>query len=561
MAKRLISSSLNFLGTVLLAATFVAACGSGDDSLALNDAGSSTGGRGSNGAGGTTAGTGGSQGIPPEEELEGEYRAPVASGRFLWSANPTSNRVALVDAKSLEVTTLDGGHGPTHLVALPPQDARTAGAAVINVLGDNATFYSLPSGDAAATRANVSSVTVPLYGPANAWEVGVTGAFAIAWTRARDVAGADPIEGFQDVTVIDRRGKTPVATRLSVGYRPSQVFVAANERYAFVVSEPGISVIELTAKGGPRVTRELFLPEAAAGAPRDVSFVPSGELAFLRTNGKSELLVVSTLTDERSTVTLPAPVTDFDITEDGERAVAVMRRPSDGSSGGDSSGAAGAGGSGKEPSRVAWFEIDTAGGTLDQLDVYELDGLFGSATLSPDGQRALLYTNATDSSTLSILELASGAHRELDLKAPVRGVFITPDGENAVALLSPPAGSAKSGAFALVPVDKALPPRIQGTDAPAFLVALSESSTRALVTTKDPTADKSAVYLARFPELSVDRTPLPSRPLAAGIVTDAAMGFVAGDHAEGRVTFVDLAKGSARTLTGFELGAKVIEGR
>jgi hypothetical protein len=118
----------------------------------------------------------------------------------------------------------------------------------------------------------------------------------------------------------------------------------------------------------------------------------------------------------------------------------------------------------------------------------------------------------------------------------------------------------KSGAFALVPVEKALPPRIEGTEAPAFLVALSADPARALITTKDTLGNQSAVYLASFPGLSVDRTPLPSQPLAAGIVPDAGKGFVAEVHSEGRVTFVDLADGSARTLTGFELGAKVIEG-
>ena len=35
---------------------------------------------------------------PPEKELESSYRTPVATGKYVWSANPTSGRVALVDA-------------------------------------------------------------------------------------------------------------------------------------------------------------------------------------------------------------------------------------------------------------------------------------------------------------------------------------------------------------------------------------------------------------------------------------------------------------------------------
>ncbi len=553
---------------MLLAAIAVAACSSSNDDAAPLSGGGGYGGN-SNGTGGSANnGTGGIFVEPPEEELEGEYQAPVAAGRFLWSANPDSNRVALIDAQSLEVVSLDGGYAPTHLAALPARGARPAGAAVINVLGKNATLFSLPAKDAAVTRDSVSSVNVPLYGAANAWQVGATGAFAIAWTRASDVTLADPTEGFQDVTIIDRRGDKPVTTRLSVGYRPSQVFIDEDEKRAFVVSEPGISVIDLEAEGGPIVTRELFLPEQPGGAERDVSFVPSGKHAFVRLGGKSEISIVSTLTDGTVTVALPAAVTDLDLSADGSRAIAVMRRPSvDPTGTGGSAGAAGAAGGpsqGEEaptPSRVAVLPVATITEQPDVFAVHELDGLFGSAVVSRDAKRALLFTNATESNELSIIELDSGAHRELDLKAPVESVFLTDDGKNAVALLSPPVGSAKSGAFALVPVDKALPPRIEGTEAPAFLVALSASPARALVTTQDgPNGTGSAVYLASFPGLSVDRTPLPSQPLAAGIVPDAEKGFVAQVHSEGRLTFVDLADGAARTLTGFELGAKVIEG-
>ena len=118
----------------------------------------------------------------------------------------------------------------------------------------------------------------------------------------------------------------------------------------------------------------------------------------------------------------------------------------------------------------------------------------------------------------------------------------------------------KLGAFALVPVEKALPPRIEGTEAPTFLVALSTTPARALVTTRDESGSHHRAYMASFPALSVDRFDLPSKPLASGIVPDVGKGFIAEEHSEGRVTFVDLALGTARTLTGFELGSKVVDG-
>jgi hypothetical protein len=41
---------------------------------------------------------------------------------------------------------------------------------------------------------------------------------------------------------------------------------------------------------------------------------------------------------------------------------------------------------------------------------------------------------------------------------------------------------------------------------------------------------------------------------------DVGKGFVAQSHPEGRITFIDLVSGEPRTITGFELGAKVVTG-
>jgi hypothetical protein len=186
-------------------------------------------------------------------------------------------------------------------------------------------------------------------------------------------------------------------------------------------------------------------------------------------------------------------------------------------------------------------------------------------SVSEKGDVALLYTNATPNDHLTILKTAPGAdylaYRTVALKAPVKAVFPAPDSAHAIALLSPGEGSSKPGAFSVVPLAKDLPPKIQGTDAPPMSVAISPSpSTRALVTVRDDTTKVHGVYLARMPELHVDRISLASPPLAAGMVPSAGVGWVAQKYSEGRITFINLADGTARTLTGFELGAKVVDG-
>jgi hypothetical protein len=146
------------------------------------------------------------------------------------------------------------------------------------------------------------------------------------------------------------------------------------------------------------------------------------------------------------------------------------------------------------------------------------------------------------------------------VKAPVRAVLPAPDGEHAVVLLGQAPGSQKPGGFSLVPLKAALPPKIVGTDVLPASVGIGEHE--ALITIDGKITNGPAlhgVYLARFPELSTKLVTLASPTLSAALVPAAAIGFVAQSHPEGRITFLDLANGAPRTITGFELSAQVIE--
>ena len=96
--------------------------------------GSSGSGGGDQGTPDASAGTGGAIG-PPEQELDSAYQAPVSTGRFIWIANPTSGRVAYVDATSLVVKTVEAGNAPTTVAAVPGADE----VVVLNVLSNDAT--------------------------------------------------------------------------------------------------------------------------------------------------------------------------------------------------------------------------------------------------------------------------------------------------------------------------------------------------------------------------------------------------------------------------------------
>ena len=217
-------------------------------------------------------------------------------------------------------------------------------------------------------------------------------------------------------------------------------------------------------------------------------------------------------------------------------------------------------------SAVVLFSIPDILDDPSAITSVELAGeIVGSVTLPAQGGVALLYTNAIANDHLTILDLGPGSaylsYRTVALKAPVLTVLPTADAEHAVAVLTPDASSSKPGAFALVPVAKNLPPKIQGTLAPVTSVALLPApTTHALITVGNTQHRNWETHLATLPQLQIDSFSLPSAPLATGMVPNENVGYVAQEHPEGRMTFVSLPEHSARTLTGFELSAKVVEG-
>ena len=170
---------------------------------------------------------------------------------------------------------------------------------------------------------------------------------------------------------------------------------------------------------------------------------------------------------------------------------------------------------------------------------------------------------------------ATPAFHVVKLHAPVLSALPTPDGKFAVVLhpadAAPDAGVADADAgapaappparaFSLLPLDGTQPPRIEMTDAPVRAVAISPASDSVLLTVRgDEAPPVYGAYLGLLPSLKVDRYPLASPPIAAGVVGGANRGYIAQQHPEGRITFLSLDSGDARTLTGYELGARVVE--
>jgi hypothetical protein len=527
-------------GFALACASMPIACGmSGEDAgfTAGGEDGAGVGGAFGGGASGPSTGTGGP---PPEQELESSFGAPVATGRFVWIANPSSGRVAYIDAKTLSIRIVEAGHAPTYLAALPDPDVDAA--VVLNALSLDATvFHAKKDGE-------LTSLSLPVPTGGNAWAVSKSGRWATAWTDARGVSSPDPIDGYQDVTVLDLAAGAEKSFQLAVGYRPVALGYDAAETHAFAVTEDGVSVIAL-GQGGPALEKNVPLSDDPLedATTRDVSITPDGAFALVRRDGDATVRVVSLEDGARTDVVLGGPVTDLDLSADGSVAVAVVR----------------------DTGEVALLPIPAIASEPSVFSsVSVTDVPVGSVALAKESSTAILYTNATPSSALLALDTAApeSPPRPIKLHAPALAVFPTPDASHAVVFhgaLGQPGGGGPSkyaAAFSVVPIEKALPSKIVGLDAPPVSIAVAPTGDRALIATGNAQSTSFHMYVARMPSLEVQSFPLASQPIAAGIVAGANRGFVAQKHPDGRITFVDFTTGEIRTLTGFELATQVVDG-
>jgi hypothetical protein len=493
---------------------------------------------GSGGANTEITGTGGGASMnmpaPPEKELESTFEAPVATDRYVWTANPTTGKVALIAADDFSVRLAEAGVAPTTVAALPGNGMDDA-AIVLNAGSNDATILRLGADGV------IQSTMLKTHAGANAVAVSPSGSWAVVWSNAAlvDPTLLDSSDGLQDVTIV-ALGDDPQTTVLNVGFRPSQVSFDAKEEHAYVVTEMGMSVIDLGDAPKPESLLDLTDDPVDDPAAQDVSVTPDGSYAVVRVDGQKSVGFVDLATGERQTLALPDFVTDMDLSADGSQAFAVT-------------------GGGLVVIPVPPGDIDPS--TLPRASASGETGR--SVSLSPDGSLALLYSNAQSDTYLGILtggrDWSSYTGRAVDLKAPVIAVFAAPDAGHGIAFQATAQGSSKGGAFSILSAAADRAPKIVGTDAAPNQLAFSPDGQNAVVTTRDLTKQSYGTYLVHLASLEQIFIPLSSPPLAAGIVPSANRAFVAQAHPEGRITFVDLDAGSQHTLTGFELAAKVTQ--
>lgn len=491
----------------------------------------------------------------PPPETEYELTEPHSSRRFVWVAMTDQDRLAKIDAATLAVDAIDVGDQPKVLATLPGTDT----AVVLDSTNGAATVVRPADG-------SVLSELYPTLPHLNRIATTPGGRYAIAFfdlNKAIEEAGSldavTEVGSFQDVTVLSVEPGHERAVDLTVGFRPREIEVDDTGTYAFVITDDGVSVIDLPAMtaGEPTIVPPIPVTADPLGDASgvEVHVVASGAYAVVRTPGEAGLRVTQLLGPDAGTgwnIPLPQEPADIDLAPDGSRVYATFRDP------------------------TGLAIVDIPGDALDPtgVDVVDLAGATGGQLeLAADGSRGVLFTNATLDERLTIVELAQPGYpyRTVPLQKAVRTVGFDPTGTKLIVLHARAPGDPadatnfdeyidRSSGYSAVDVATGFA-KLEITDVDPGQFTFAGNAARAYVTLDGGDADgaTAAVQTIALDTGVVHTIELGSPPDAIGLLPDADKIYVGQRHPLGRVSFIDVATGEIRTLTGFDLNSQIID--
>lgn len=477
-------------------------------------------------------------GVVDPPETEHEFSPPSSGARYVYVALSDADMVARIDSETLDVHTVPVGDRPDLVVTAPGQDL----ALVLNSGSSSVSILRTEDGvDSVITLA-----TPPHF---NRLEVSPPGLHGVAWFELTS-PDSEGIGSYQDVSVISLAAHQERVQNVSVGFRPREVQFAPDGSAAWVVTEDGVSILDLgqTDLGYFARTVPLAMNPFLEGTPQEVRITPDGAYAFARWAGKSFVRAVDLDSGHMEDMPLGGPPTDIDLTPAGDRLLAVVR----------------------SLSQVALMEVPEGIGDIEAIQTIDCTPVtVGSAQLTQDGTRALLFTNATNTKAVSLLDLATGELGTAQLRKGVRWLALSPDGSAALVLHNKLPGDPspwddfetqldKRYGFSLVDLESLFVKlQITDSDPGSFTFSADEQMAYLIIASQSGgQRDVAAINLANF---IVGIHALGSHPTEIGSVVATNRVYVSQDHSLGRISFIDVSTGQIRTVTGFHLNSQVIE--
>jgi hypothetical protein len=521
-------------------------------------------GSGTGAAGTGAAGTGSIPDLPPEVEEMVDFQLPQASESFVYAANPSAGTVAVIDAVTSSIRTLETGEQPTYLRTLPGTD----NAIVLNVGSDTATVIR-----SAGTTSTTSDL--PVVPGANAIGIAPDGKHAVVYFNSSFASAGNTSGSFQDVSVVtlSEDGNDDDSLSMTVGFRPRDVFFANDGERAFVVTEDGISVLNFAAiaKSGSGIAELLSFGGDVDQRTLDVAVTPDGRYALARGEGTSMLRLIdlndgnvktldlvdayvpppsSTDEDAGAAEPLPVEITDLDLLPTGDAAIAVLRN------------------------QAAMVELPIPGAFDDATEASTLtieDQIIGSVSVSPDAKHALLYTTVANQERMTLVALDESAPpKTLVLRKAVQAVVFTPDGKTAFITHTKLPGFAedpnissdesidRSYGYSLLRIPQGNV-KLQVTQTVVGPATIVPDGTYLFVLFRDDALGIKEVHRVELSSFLVDPIlQLESPPISIGSAPKSGRVFVNQDHPEGRMMFIDWKNPIERnTVTGFELNSRI----
>ena len=495
-------------------------------------------------------------GGPGGQEVEVELSPPTHSERFVYVAMTELDALAKIDGTTLSVESIAVGDQPEVLEAIPGAD----GVVVLDRNNGTASIVR-------ATEQGDDTRVVPTLPNMNRISIDPTGSYALAWFDLRQEAsdsgglsGTGPIGSFQDVTVIRLQQDEEHSVDLTVGFRPRDVQFAEDGSRAFVITDDGISVIDLAnaIEVGPTIIAPIEVASSQDVDPIDieVNVIASGELAVVREADSPELRVIR-LTAEQpglSVIVLPAAPSDVDLAADGRTAYAVL----------------------KDTSELAIIDLSAGLPGSEDLSLIDMAGeTIGSMVLSPLEDQAILFTNASSVERLTVIDFEAGggtAIRSFGLQKSVRSLGYDPSASSLIVTHAKSFGDPlengisfeefinRSYGYSIVDIATGFD-KLQITSADPGGFQFSTTTPRAYVLIDggdDPEADLQT-HIIELDTGVVRIQHMSSPPETVGILPEAGMAFVNQRHPLGRVSFINVANDAMRTITGFDLNSRIVD--
>lgn len=530
-------------------------------------------GTGAQGLGGATAtadnAAGAGESVPvlaPEQEKLIDFEQPQAGKRFVFIANPETDKVFIIDAQNYSVKSKSPGERPTYLKSIESSADEPDTVIVLNV-----PTRSDDTENAAVIRARPNQdptvATLKVKSNSNVIAVSPDGLHAVIYYNSKYSSASEISGSYQDVTVISLSEGNDKAKDITVGFRPNAVYFTKDGSKGFVVTEDGVSILDFADidQSGSGISETVSLGYTLNEIPSDVSVTADGRYALARLENNPvvhlvdlESKVIKALDLASGKIVTPnaeddgedagvdpnatlVQVTDLDLAASGEYAVAVLR----------------------DTSTVLKIPVPQAFDDASLLDPTQVeDVIIGLCELAPDDRHALLYTTATNDKRITIIDLEKEEKpRTVLLRKSVSSVAIAPDSQSALIVHKKEDGNRDElGINENTRIDRSWGYSIlKLTDAFAKL-QVTETQLGPFVITpehlfilfRDDFNSIREVHRASLVGLQVDVFGLERPPYSIGSIPQSEKVFIAQEQSGGLITLMDWEGEVREDISGFD---------